>query len=125
MKKIVIVEDEKAIADAEKSILEDGYDVYVCYDGKIGLKKINEIKPDLAILDVMLPSLDGFALCRKIKSDSALRHLKVLMVTAKNEEKDEARGIGIGADDYIMKPFEAVELRHVVAQLLSGKSGKD
>ena len=118
MKKIVIVEDEKPIADAEKSILETEYEVHVCYDGEEGLRKVNEVKPDLVVLDVMLPKKDGFTVCREIKGDPVLTNTKVLMVTAKDGEKDEAQGIGVGADDYIMKPFEADELRHVVTQLL-------
>ncbi|RME52621.1 response regulator [Candidatus Woesearchaeota archaeon] len=116
---VVIVEDDANIALAEKMILEEHYDVHVAHDGKEGLGLIKTLKPDLAILDVMMPAMDGFTLCKHIKSDENLKKTKVVMVTAKNQERDEAQGLELGADDYIMKPFEDIELLHVVRQVLN------
>jgi DNA-binding response OmpR family regulator len=117
-KSIVIVEDEHNIARAEELILKDKFDVHLVHDGAEGLSKIKEIKPDLVVLDVMLPNMDGFEVCKKVREDAALSATKIVMVTAKNQDKDEAEGMELGADDYIMKPFEPVELMHVVNQIL-------
>jgi len=117
-KSIVIVEDEVNIAKAEKLILENDFEVHLAHDGEEGLKKIKELKPTLVILDIMLPRMNGFELCRKIRSDSRIKDTKVVMVTAKDQDKDEAEGMNLGANDYIMKPFEPAELMHVVNQVL-------
>lgn len=115
---IVIVEDDADIALAQKMVLDEHYDVHVAHDGEAGLSLIKERQPTLAILDVMMPKMDGFELCQRIRKDEALADTKVVMVTAKNQERDEAEGMELGADDYIMKPFEDVELLHVVKQVL-------
>ncbi len=80
--------------------------------------KAREIKPNLIVLDIMMPKMSGYEVCKAIKSDSAMSAVKIVMVTAKNQDKDEALGMDIGADDYIMKPFEPEELLHVVSQVL-------
>ena len=108
---------ESAPALAQKLVLEEHYDVHVAHDGEAGLALVQEKQPVLAILDVMMPKMDGFELCQRIKEDPALA-TKVVMVTAKNQDRDEAEGMSLGADDYIMKPFEDVELLHVVRQVL-------
>lgn len=115
---VVIVEDDTNIALAQKMILEEYYDVHLAHDGEAGLQLIQEKRPELAILDVMMPKLNGFAVCKRVKEDPSLASTKVLMVTAKNQSDDEKEGMGLGADDYIMKPFEDVELLHVVRQVL-------
>jgi len=115
---LVIVEDEKPIAKAEEIILKEIYDVHLAHDGEAGWSKILEVRPDLVVLDVMMPKMNGFELCRRIRDDDRLATTKIVMVTAKNQEKDELKGMGLGADDYIMKPFEPVELLHVVRQVL-------
>jgi two-component system, OmpR family, alkaline phosphatase synthesis response regulator PhoP len=117
-KKILIVEDEEHIASAEKMILEDDYHVYLSSNGLNGFDLIKREKPDLVVLDVMLPGLNGFDICRRIRAEKSLKNTKIVMVTAKNEDKDEIRGMDLGADDYIMKPFEASELKHVIKQVL-------
>jgi len=119
MKKIVIVEDDENIANAEKLILQDSFEVHSAKEGHEGLELIRKIKPDLAILDIMLPGIDGFELCKRLRADEELKDLKILMVTAKDQDKDEAEGMERGADDYIMKPFEPDELLHVVNQVLN------
>ena len=107
-KKILVVEDEKNIAELERDYLEaNGYTVEIEFDGKSGLDKALGSDYDLVILDVMLPGLDGFEVCRQIRKH---KECPVLMVSAKKDEIDKIRGLGIGADDYITKPFEMKEL---------------
>jgi DNA-binding response OmpR family regulator len=118
-KTLLIVEDEENIANAERIILEDAYDVHIAKDGMEGLMMAKELKPDVVVLDLMLPRMDGLDVCRKIKENAELNSTKVVMVTAKNQDDDEKKGMDFGADDYIMKPFEPIELVHVVEQVLA------
>jgi len=76
------------------------------------------LKPAVVILDVMLPKKSGFDVCKELRADKSLKNTKIVMVTAKDQEKDEAVGMDLGADDYLMKPFEAIELTHIVRQVL-------
>ena len=108
MSKILIVEDEVAIADLEKDYLElSGFDVEVANDGLIGLQKALEEDYNLVILDLMLPGVDGFEICRKIRED---KNTPIIMVSAKKDDIDKIRGLGLGADDYMTKPFSPSEL---------------
>lgn len=107
-KKILVVEDEKNIAELERDYLEaNGYEVEIAFDGKSGLDRALESDFDLVILDVMLPGIDGFEVCRQIRKN---KECPVLMVSAKKDEIDKIRGLGLGADDYITKPFSPSEL---------------
>lgn len=107
-KNILIIEDEKPISEIVKFNLEkEGYTVLVAYDGEEGLHKAITSYPDLVLLDVMLPKLDGFQVCRKIRETSTV---PILMLTAKEEEVDKVLGLEMGADDYITKPFGMREL---------------
>ena len=107
-KKILVVEDEKDIAELERDYLEaNGYEVEIALDGKSGLDRALESDFDLVILDVMLPGIDGFEVCRQIRKS---KECPVLMVSAKKDEIDKIRGLGLGADDYITKPFSPSEL---------------
>ncbi len=117
-KRLLIVEDEPHIANAERIILQDGFEVHIAGDGEEGLAKAQALKPDIIVLDLMLPKLNGFEVCRRIRADKGLNGTKIVMVTAKNQSRDEAKGMDSGADDYIMKPFEPIELMHVVRQVL-------
>lgn len=117
-KNILIIEDDENIAKAEELILMSDFNVHLAKDGKEGLSKAKEIKPDLIILDLMLPKIGGIDVCKNIREDSDIKSTKIVMVTAKNQERDELKGMDTGADDYIMKPFEADELMHVVNQVL-------
>lgn len=106
--RILVVDDEKAIADIIKFNLEkEGYIIDTAYDGKEGLDKVNKLKPDLIILDVMMPKIDGFQVLKKIRLKY---NTPVLMLTAKEEEVDKVLGLELGADDYITKPFSMREL---------------
>ena len=118
-KTVVIVEDEKSIAEAERLILEEEYTVHVAHDGEQGIKTIVNVKPDVVILDWMMPKKNGIDVCKEIRSNKTLKNTRVVMVTAKNADKDELQGLNVGADDYIMKPFEPLELLHVTRQVLS------
>ena len=105
---ILIVEDEQNLVAALKVSLErEGYRVYVSHDGVSGLEKARSLQPDLLILDVMLPSLDGFEVCRMIRRES---NIPILFLTAKGEEIDRVVGLELGADDYVTKPFSMREL---------------
>ena len=114
--KVLIIEDDAHIAEAEKLILEQDFEVHMAHDGSSGLKSAKVVSPDVIILDVMLPKLSGFELCKMLRDDGFKN--KIVMVTAKNEPRNEKFGMDLGADDYIMKPFEAEELLHVVNQVL-------
>ena len=108
MSKILIVEDEVAIADLEKDYLElSGFDVEVANDGLVGYQKAMEEDYNLVILDLMLPGMDGFEICRKLREE---KNTPIIMVSAKKDDIDKIRGLGLGADDYMTKPFSPSEL---------------
>ena len=108
MSRILIVEDEKPISDIVKFNLEkEGFEVVTAYDGKEGLSLAQSIDLDLILLDIMLPGMDGFEVCKKIRENS---NVPIIMATAKAEEVDKILGLEFGADDYITKPFSVREL---------------
>ena len=108
MSRIVIVEDEVAIADVEKDYLElSGFEVEIENDGKSGLERALNEDFDLFILDLMLPEVDGFEICKQIREK---KNTPILMVSAKKDDIDKIRGLGLGADDYVTKPFSPSEL---------------
>lgn len=108
MNRILIVEDEETIADLEKDYLElSGFEVEVANDGETGLKKALKEDYNLFILDLMLPGVDGFEICRKIRDE---KNTPIIMVSAKKDDIDKIRGLGLGADDYMTKPFSPSEL---------------
>ena len=107
-KKILVVDDEKPISDIIKFNLEkEGYEIETAFDGEEALKKVYQFQPDLVLLDVMLPKLDGFQVCRRIRESF---NMPIIMLTAKEEEVDKVLGFELGADDYITKPFGMREL---------------
>ena len=107
-RKILVVEDEALIADAVAARLRsEGYEVHLAADGPSGVEHAQRWEPDLVILDLMLPGLDGLEVCRRIQKD---RHLPVLMLTARDDETDLVIGLAVGADDYLTKPFSMREL---------------
>lgn len=107
-KKILIVEDEVSISDLIKfNLTKEGYTIETAYDGREGLEKAKGCGADLILLDVMLPYMDGFEICRKVRESSTV---PILMLTAKEEEVDKVLGLELGADDYITKPFGMREL---------------
>ena len=116
MSKILIIEDEEAIADLEKDYLElSGFEVEIENDGTEGLEKALKGDFDLFILDLMLPGTDGFEICKKIRE---VKNTPIIMISAKKEDIDKIRGLGLGADDYITKPFKLNELLSRIKALL-------
>lgn len=108
MSKVLIIEDEKSIAELEKDYLElSDFSVDIETDGEAGLKKALSGDYDIIVLDLMLPGMDGFEVCRKVREQ---KQIPILMVSAKKDDVDKIRGLGIGADDYMTKPFSPSEL---------------
>jgi DNA-binding response OmpR family regulator len=108
LKKILIIEDDTAIAEIERDFLEiNGFITKIEKDGIAALKRIRDEQFDLILLDLMLPGMDGYEICRKVRAEI---DIPILMVTAKTENIDKIRGLGLGADDYISKPFSPTEL---------------
>ncbi len=121
--KILIVDDTVDTVELlKKRFRADGYETAEAYDGEEGLQKVAECHPDLVVLDVMMPKLDGYAVCKRLKSNEATRHLPVLMLTAKSDISDKVKGLDIGADDYIAKPFNYKEVIARVRSLLMKKN---
>jgi len=107
-KKVLVVDDEKPISDIIKfNLVKEGFNVEVAYDGEEALKLVYKYQPDIILLDVMLPKLDGFQVCRRIRESFST---PIIMLTAKEEEVDKVLGLELGADDYITKPFGMREL---------------
>jgi two-component system alkaline phosphatase synthesis response regulator PhoP len=109
MKKILIIEDEKDMVTGLKFNLEArDYEVIAAYDGEVGIRKAVEHMPDLVILDIMLPKLNGYEVCKRLKKEKP--DLPIIMLTAKSQESEIVTGLELGADDYITKPFSVMEL---------------
>ena len=103
---ILVVEDEEDIRELLKYNLEkEGYQVFGAATGEEGLRAVRDRRPDLILLDLMLPGLDGLEVCRRIRGEAQTQHLPIIMLTAKGEEADIVTGLELGADDYIVKPF--------------------
>jgi DNA-binding response OmpR family regulator len=121
--RIIVIEDEPDILEViEYNLVRDGYKVLTSRDGEQGLHKVRKEAPDLVVLDIMLPGMDGIEVCRRLKTDPLTSSIPVVMVTAKTDETDVVLGLGVGADDYIRKPFSPKELvARVKAVLRRGK----
>jgi DNA-binding response OmpR family regulator len=106
--RILVVDDEpRYVRLMEANLISEGYEVLKTYDGQSSVEMVAEDQPDLVLLDVMMPGLSGFETCERIREFSSI---PIIMVTAKGEEQDRVRGLDVGADDYIVKPFSATEL---------------
>jgi len=117
--KIVVIEDEVDILEViNYNLSKEGFDVCSALDGEEGLGLIKKEVPDLVLLDLMLPGLDGIEICRKLKTDYSTRSIPIIMVTAKGEESDIVLGLGMGADDYMVKPFRPRELMARIRSVL-------
>ena len=114
--KVLVVDDDKNICELLRLYLDkDGYSVILSHDGEEAVVKFNALKPDIVLLDIMLPSLDGWQVCREIRKKS---NVPIIMITAKGEVFDRVLGLELGADDYITKPFNIVELVERVKAVL-------
>ena len=111
MKKVLIVDDELDIVESLKFVLEGaGFECHCAYNGEEGLNLAKEISPDLIILDVMMPKINGFKICRLLKYDNKYKNIPILMVTARSQNEDKLIGEETGVDEYITKPFELDEI---------------
>ena len=127
---ILVIEDEQSIADViVYNLQKEGYTVHWERDGRDGLLRAQNLVPDLCILDLMLPGIDGLQICRLLKSDSRTKTVPVMMLTARSAETDEIVGFNMGADDYVTKPFRVQPLIHRIKALLrrvdSAEAGKN
>jgi two-component system alkaline phosphatase synthesis response regulator PhoP len=121
--RILIAEDEPSIVVSLEFLLKGaGYEVMTARDGGEALRAAEELKPDLMVLDIMLPVVNGFDVCRRIRESPALRHILILLLTARGRESEIARGLALGANAYITKPFATRELMKTVADLLAGRT---
>lgn len=116
---ILVIEDERDLVEIlSYNLTNEGFDVVTATDGQDGLRRAQAVLPDLVILDLMLPVVDGLQVCRRLRSDPKTQHIRILMLTAKSEEVDEIVGFNMGADDYVTKPFKLKPLIHRVKALL-------
>ncbi len=119
MKKILIVDDEQDIVESLKFVLESyDYTCYCAYNGEDGLKLARDIVPDLIILDVMMPRINGYKISRLLKFDKKYKDIPILMVTARSQEEDKLIGEETGADEYITKPFDLDDVVKTVNKYL-------
>jgi twitching motility two-component system response regulator PilG len=117
--KILVVEDEESLLMLERILLSSkGYSVTGVMDGKAAMAEVTANPPDLVILDIMLPEMDGFEVCRQIKENPATNAIPVVMLTAKKSNQDVTRGMEVGADAYITKPFKSAKVIEVIEGLL-------
>ena len=122
MKKILVVDDEPDLVKAiEIRLKAENYQIFTAFDGEEGLAKAREVLPDLIILDIMLPKLNGFKICRLLKFDEKYKKIPVIMLTAKTDEADKVLGKESGANEYITKPFDWELLMEKVKECLEEK----
>lgn len=120
--KILIVDDTVDTVELlTKRFRAEGYDTAAAYDGEEALLKVREYEPEIILLDVMMPKLDGYEVCRRLKKDETTKHIPILMLTAKSEVQDKVKGLDTGADGYLTKPFDYKELAARVRSLLARK----
>ncbi|MEK6700193.1 MAG: response regulator [Nitrospirota bacterium] len=118
-KKILIADDNENIREALTYLLEDeGYKLALARDGADALKKVREFLPDILFLDIMMPEMNGYEVCRAIKNDPKLRNTYVIMLTAKGQVAEQERGKEVGADEYIVKPFSPMEILSKIKNIL-------
>ena len=120
MKKILIADDEhKIIMTLEYTFRKAGYEVFIARDGSEVLELLKEETPDIILLDIMMPMVDGFATLEQIRKDANLQHTKVMFLSAKNKESDIEKGLALGADAYMTKPFSIKKVVEKMEELLS------
>ncbi len=122
-KRVLVVDDDRVIQQLLEVNLElEGYEVVAtAADGKEALEKIGELKPDLVILDIMMPKMDGLEVCRRLRADPDLADIPVILLSARAQDMDIREGLDIGASAYLTKPFDPVELLEVVGRLSRDK----
>ena len=122
-KRVLVVDDDRVIQQLLEVNLElEGYQVAgTASDGREAIKMAEELKPDLILLDIMMPKMDGLEVCRHLKSDPKLAKIPIVLLSARAQDMDIREGLDIGADAYLTKPFDPVELLDVVGRLLAGE----
>ncbi|MGM5483129.1 MAG: response regulator transcription factor [Nanobdellota archaeon] len=118
VKKILVVDDEQQIIDLVKVILGDGYEYIEALTGYEAVEKAKKHRPDLILLDIMLPDIDGYQVCQNLRKDTKTKDIVIAMLSAKKEDHDILQGIDVGAIAYITKPFDGYELSEKVKELL-------
>ncbi len=119
MTKILIVDDEQDIVESLSFMLQaKGYETICAYDGEEGLKLAKEAAPDLIMLDVMMPKINGYKICRLLKYDAKYKNIPIIMLTARSQESDKTIGEETGADEYITKPFEFNDVLEVMQKYI-------
>ena len=125
-RRILIVDDEPNIVTSLEFLMrENSYEVRVARDGEEALRRAESFLPDLILLDVMMPQRSGFEVCRKIRENPALRDVKIVMLTAKGRDVEKDRGLNLGANAYVTKPFSTKELMNTVHALLAESEARD
>ena len=121
MKKILIVDDEERVRRLIETTLDIGdFQIFQAKDGEEALKIAQEEKPALILLDIMMPGMDGFEVCKRLKSNSETKSSYIIMLTAKGQKQNIEKGYAVGTDDYFVKPFSPMELLNKVEQVLGG-----
>lgn len=122
-KRVLIVDDEPNIVTALEFLLEKrGYEVTVAVNGEEALAQVETFKPDLVLLDVMMPKVSGYEVCQRLRSDPRWQGIKIVMLSAKGREVEVSKGMSLGADLYVTKPFSSAELVATIDTLLSGST---
>lgn len=120
---VLIIEDEPALIEVLKYNLDqEGFEVFTSSDGQEGLRLAQSLVPDIVLLDLMLPAMDGLQICRQLRAAAKTQDIRILMLTARSEEVDEIVGFNMGADDYVTKPFKVKPLIHRIKALLRRQS---
>ncbi len=121
---VLVVDDEPHILHSLEFLMKrENYDVRVARDGEAALQAIEERRPDLILLDVMMPNRDGYSVCQTIRANPAWKELRIIMLTAKGRDIEREKGLALGADDYITKPFSTRDLLELVRQYLEPDEG--
>ena len=121
-KKVLIVDDEPNIVAALEYLLEkSGYEVSVADNGEEALARVQSFSPDLVLLDVMMPRVNGYEVCRRMRERPDWKHIKIVMLSAKGRDVEVSKGVSLGADLYVTKPFSNVELVAKIGELLGGR----
>ena len=124
-KTILIVDDEAYIVTSLEYVMQSaGYEVAVAYDGEEALQKVAETVPALVILDLMMPKLDGFEVCEKIRQNPLWKDIRIIILTAKGRDIERKKGMSLGADDYMTKPFSTRDILNRVNELLAESEGQ-
>jgi DNA-binding response OmpR family regulator len=120
MHRILIVDDEPNIVFAMELLMKkEGYEVHAVDEGEKVFPAIREFRPDLILLDIMLPKIDGYEVCQRIRADAALKDIRIIMITAKGRDVEKEKGLALGADYYITKPFSTREVVMKVKEILA------